>query len=397
MAKPPKKIAGKLVQTSPAKIPDSRVVTTHTDFVKIISYQNTIKGIPNCPERLAELCGEAIRLPKSFAYKNFASSRDAANCGDPLVRYFRREKDFNDLAIKATAHFAMRQSEIAIFRSSIGLDQRKDIPHAWVTAANPVYRAAFGVKLRAAMRRWAARNTRECHLITIIKQTWHCSRQKPKIDIAGMKAEVDAVLASCGWEGFLIIEIQGMRAQAMDLHPHLHGIIRPMKKGAMDYADLLQTLWCAFPHIGDAKGVDLQSPISDSDVTNFLLYAAKSPSTINRLYTDGAEGSPIKTREGVTNYSSRFALDILEIRSMVTMDDLILTRGKGFDRLRQEILSDTAQELADWGITVLQPDFATLAKVWAAVRRRNPEKKTAASVRSRPIILRQAGGNAAQL
>lgn len=372
MPKPPKKMSIKTVQTSPAKVTGSRVVTTDGDIVKYISYQNTIKGIPNCPDRLSELSGDAICLPKSLAYKKFANSRDAANFGGALVRYFNREKDFYDLSVKGTSRYAMLQSEIAVFRSAFGFDQRKDIPLTWQTAASPVYRAAFGVKLRSAIRKWAAQNKRPCYLITVLKETWHCSRQKPKIDIAGMKAEVDAVLASCGWEGFLIIEIQGMRAQAVDLHPHLHGIIRPMKKQAMSYQDLLQALMFAFPNIGNAKGVDLHHAHFESDVTNFLQYAAKSPSTIKRPYSEGAEGSPVKTREGVTNYSSRFALDILEIRSMVTMDDLILTRGKGFDRLRQEVLSDTAQELADWGITVVAPDFATLAKVWAAVRRRNP-------------------------
>ena len=388
MPKVPFKKPTKVVQASPKKFTADRVVTTDSESTQSISYRNVILNIPNCPDTLLDQCDRAKADLKKLAHKKHANSRDAANDGNAGQRFIMREQHFFDLATRGLEKFATTADERAVLRKALGLDQRSTSPIVWRAAANPIYRLAFGKALRSTLSDWAECNKRDCYLITIINPNWHTSRANPKVDIAGMKAAVDQVLAAGGWEGFLFVEVQGFRAQVKDLLPHFHGIIRPSKKGAKPYAEVQAMLAHAFPDVELADGVDLHLARSPSDVVNFLLYAAKSPSTIKRLYKRSSD-SPAKTREGTANYSSRFALDILEIRSMLTMSDLVYTRGKTFARLLASVFSATESRLEHLGIASATPDMVALGKAWVAIRRRNPDRKVPSTYgKKRPTILR---------
>jgi hypothetical protein len=382
----------KKIKKSHAKsteITADRVVTTHSESTLSISYRNVILNIPNCPDTLLNQCDKAKAELKKLANKKFANSRDAANGGDAALRYFLREQHFYDLATFGLDKVATTAEERAVLRHALALDQRSTSPIIWKTAANPIYRLAFGKALASTLSDWAERTKRDSHLITIINPHWHTSRAHPKVDIAGMKTAVDQVLSDACWEGFLFMEIQGLRAQEKDLLPHFHGIIRPSKKNAKSLTEVQAALAQAFPDVEMASGVDLQLVRSPSDAVNFLMYAAKSPSTIKRLYKSNAAGSSPKTREGTANYSSRFALDIFEIRSMLTMPELVLTRGKAFAKVFDSALSETERRLKAMGITTAAPDFHALGKAWVAIRRRNPDRKVPSTYgKKRPTILR---------
>ncbi|GLS88430.1 hypothetical protein GCM10010873_34040 [Cypionkella aquatica] len=389
MPKPPKKIPIKSVQASPEKTTADRVVTTHSESTLSVSYWNVIGNIPNCPETLLTQFDEAKANINKFAYKKFANSRDAASDGDAGQRFIIREQHFYDLATAGLSKFATTREEGAVLRKAIGLDQRSISPIVWKTAANPIYRLTFGKALASTLLDWAEHNKRDCYLITIINPIWHTSRANPKVDIAGMKAAVDQVLADNCWEGFLFMEIQGLRAQQKDLLPHFHGIIRPAKRNAKSIVEVRAALTLAFPDVELAEGVDLHLALSRSDVVNFLMYAAKSPSTIKRLYKSNVADSQYKTREGASNYSSRFALDILEVRSILAMSDLVYARGKTFARLVESVFSATESRLKALGITTAAPDFDALGKTWVAIRRRNPDRKVPSTYgKKRPKILR---------
>lgn len=372
-----------------AKTAADRVVTTHSVSTLSISHRNVVQNIPNCPETLLNHYDSAKAELKKFANKKYANSRDAANDGDALLRYTMREQQFYDLSTRGLAKYARTAEERAVLRKAFAMDQRSTSPIVWKTAANPIFRLALGKALASTLSDWAERTKRECYLITIINPNWHTSRANPKIDIAGMKTAVYQVLADACWEGFLFVEIQGFRAQTKDLLPHFHGIICPSKKNAKSFAEVRAALAQAFPNVELADGVDLHLARAPSDTVNFMMYAAKSPSTIKRLYKRSASDSTFKLREGMANYSSRFALDILEIRSMLTMTDLALTRGKVFAGLLDKILSATENKLKFFGIVAATPDFTALAKTWVAIRRRNPGRKVPSTfVKKPPKILR---------
>lgn len=389
MPKRPCTVHAKLHTTAIATFAVDRVVTTHSESTLQTSYRNVLLNMPKSADRWLDMCHRAHAELKKFANKKYASSRDAANDGSAALRYIMREQQFYDLATKGLGKFATTEKERAVFRSAFALDQRKTLPISWKTAANPIYRLAFGKALALTLSDWAERTQRECYLITIINQNWHTTRANPKVDIAGMKAAVDQVLSKVGWEGLLFVEVQGLRAQTKDLLPHFHGIICPSKRSSKQLGELRAALAQAFPDVELAEGVVLHLARSPSDVVNFLLYAAKSPSTIKRIYKSKDAGSVSKTREGTSNYSSRFALDILEIRSMLTMSDLAYARGKVFAELLETVLSATERVLKARGISATSPDFVALRKVWVAIRRRNPERKVPSTYgKKRPTILR---------
>ena len=77
----------------------------------------------------------------------------------------------------------------------------------------------------------------------------------------------------------------------------------------------------------------------------------------------------------MANYSSRFPLNILEIRSMLTMSDLFYARCRTFARLSASVSLATRSRPEHLGIASATPDIVALGKAWVAIRRRNPDRK----------------------
>lgn len=355
----------------PTENDEARVVSTHTANLAGMTYWGVMGNIPNFPPEMTSIRSHTQNQPTNAHPQKFASSRDAAHSGHADMRYFEREHRFYNLAYKAFQKFALSTKEVENLRLATGLGQRTDDPRVWETAAQPITRAAFGLSFHQVITEWARKTKRTCYCVTIIKKQWRALRDNPRINHAKMAAKIKDVLNEIGFEGILIFEVQGMRNEKRGLHPHFHGIITPRKKGACSIHVAREKLAKAFPNFENLLGVDVKPCVDQDDIEHFLMYAAKSPDKIKRLYKNKEPDSPFKTREGTTGYSARFALDILFVRSSISLTSTIVTHGSKFDTLKEKTFGQVARRLDEWGLSLEASQFARLSKTWESVYRRN--------------------------
>jgi len=341
-----------------------------------------------------------------LAWVKHANSRDAAHAGDSLQRFLARERSFYDHAAKCFMLFAVKSKEAEVIRQAIGFGHRGDDPRVWGTSVHPIVRAAFGFALHQTVCEWPDQLQRPSYSVTMIKEEWFTARRKPVFDVEAMTMQVKAALDDIGFEGLLFIEVQGMRSQTADLHFHVHGVIAPKRKGALSETKSRVRLERLFPKVNGAKGVVMRRCEAPADVEHFLMYSAKSPHSIKRLYKakDSVErgykggvrrayngvqtGRGFKIRDGQGGYSARFAFDIMVVRSMISLPKLIIAHGKKPQRLKQTILERTDSILSEAGIERERYPRKELETVWRRVNHRNPPPKRSerGGMRSRGTI-----------
>jgi hypothetical protein len=363
-------IKSNLTRPKTAQTAKSRVVSTNVSISTLMTYQRSLLNVPKYPSELAAMLDGMEQTQGAHPRVKWQNSRDAAHAGRADLRFFAREQRFYDLAFKALTHTAMTLRDAEAARLAFGFGQRSDDRRVATTAGHPVARAAFGLSLHEVITRWAGQTDRDCYAITIIKTEWKTSRAKPVINLAAMSQEVRATLKSIGWEGLLIPEIQGMRSQRKDLLVHFHGIISPGRKRGLPFREAQRHLKAAFPDIGAIKGVDLCRCQEPDDIEHFVMYAAKSPDTIKRLYMDSASPGPEKTREGIKGYSSQFALDILLQRCRLSLTSTLVVRGAEFRQLKTDVLSGMKRGLKSWGVVRRRACSVDFAKVRRRIKRR---------------------------
>lgn len=353
-----------------AQTAKSRVVSTNVNIDTVMTYRRSLLNVPKYPSELAAMLDGLNLTQGAHPPIKCQNSRDAAHAGRADLRFFAREQRFYDLAFRALTHTAMTLQDAEAARLAIGFGQRSDDRRVATTAAHPVARAAFGLSLHKVIKRWAGRTDRDCYAITIIKTEWITSRAKPVVDLAAMSREVRATLKSLGWEGMLIPEIQGMRSQRKDLLVHFHGLISPGRKKGVPLREAQRQLKAAFPDTGTIKGVDLRLCQEPADIEHFVMYAAKSPDMIKRLYMDSTSPGPVKAREGIKGYSSQFALDILLQRCRFSLTSTLVVRGAEFRQLKTDALSGMKRRLKSWGVVRRRACSVDFAKVWRRIKRR---------------------------
>lgn len=349
----------------------SRVVSTNVVIDTAMTYRRSLLNVPNCPSELVAMLNGLSLAQGAHPPSKCQNSRDAAHAGRADLRFFSREQRFYDLAFKALTHTAMTLQDAEAARLAFGFGQRSDDRRVATTAAHPVARAAFGISLHKVITRWAERTDRDCYVITIVKKEWRTSRAKPVINLAAMSREVRATLKSIGWEGILIPEIQGMRSQRKDLLVHFHGIISPRRKRGLPPREAQGQLKAVFPDIGAIKGVDLRLCQEPDDIEHFVMYAAKSPDMIKRLYMDSASSGPVKAREGIKGYSSQFALEILLQRSRFSLTSTLVVQGAEFRQLKADALSGMKRKLKSWGVVRRKACSVDFLKIWRRIKRRS--------------------------
>ncbi|MCZ0963505.1 hypothetical protein [Paracoccus benzoatiresistens] len=364
-----KSAATKLFQNRAVAV-GPRVVSTAVTHPGGTTYQGVLACVPTPSSELLKLLEPAAAHP----HRKYSSSREAAHAGDALERYFRRERSFYERAFKGLERLALKSPEAEELRLALGFGQRGDDPRVRGTAAQPILRAAFGLAFHEVVKAWSDKTKREVFTLTLIRSQWRKSRKLPMMNIENMTRAVEKALDAIGFEGLLMIEVQGMRSQAKGLHFHVHGVITPKKRGALAEKKAQARLSKLFPCVDGAKGVDMKPCKNAADVEHFLMYSAKSPDKVKRLYTDAADNSPTKIREGRQGYSSELALDLLTVRSRLSLPTLIIAHGKRFQRMKTEIKAGTDARLEAWGITRVKTDRNRTAAVWRRVRARNSPK-----------------------
>ncbi|QXI66102.1 hypothetical protein CP157_03894 (plasmid) [Paracoccus marcusii] len=364
-----KSAATKLFQNRPAALA-ARVVSAPVTHPGGTTYQGVLACIPMPPPELSKLLEPAADHP----HKNYSSSREAAHAGDALQRYFKRERLFYDLAFLGMARLPLKSREAEEMRLVLGFGQRGDDPRVCGTAAQPILRAAFGFALHEVVVTWAHKTKREAFTLTLIRSEWRRSRKLPMMNITSMTHIVKKALDDIGFEGLLMIEVQGMRNQAKGLHFHVHGVISPKREGALTEKKARARLSKLFPSVDGAKGVVMKPCKNAADVEHFLMYSAKSPDKVKRIYTDAASSSPTRIREGRQGYSSVFALDLLTVRSRLSLPTLIIAHGKRFKRMKTEIKAGTEARLEAWGVTRVKNDQKKSAAVWRRILNRHSPK-----------------------
>lgn len=140
----------------------------------------------------------------------------------------------------------------------------------------------------------------------------------------------------------------------------------------MKPGDLLKHLNSFFPAIGTALGAKIDILKDEKDVVNFMLYAAKSPHKVKRVYSDPKRGMEKTLRESRAGYSHAFARDILLLRSLLGMRSLFFATGNSFQRIRNAVLRLTAEKVQQWGLSLENNSLRTARKTWNVVLKRAP-------------------------